>query len=146
MEYRITITNSDIDRYAEEYFKIHTKARKKPIEHPYHPSINTWFVMKRPQMNALKQKWKDFIGWIVAENNLSDLGLTTFSMTFITYMPTKRRIDPDNTVPKFILDGMTESGFIVDDDGEHLKSLELCTGYDKDNPRTEIIVTTEDKK
>ena len=66
--------------------------------------------------------------------------LNTFSMTFIAYMPTKRRIDPDNTVPKFILDGMVDAGFIVDDDGEHLKSLALCTGYDKNNPRTEITI------
>lgn len=142
MEYKIVITQSDVDRYAEEYFKVHTKARKKPIEHPYHPSINTWFVMKRPQMNDLKQKWKDFIEWVISENNLSDLKLTTFRMTFKTYMPTKRRIDPDNTVPKFILDGMTEAGFIVDDDGEHLISLELSTGYDKDMPRTEITITS----
>ena len=145
MEYKIVITQSDVDRYAEEYFKVHTKARKKPIEHPYHPSINTWFVMKRPQMNDLKQKWKDFIEWVISENNLSDLKLTTFRMTFKTYMPTKRRIDPDNTVPKFILDGMTEAGFIVDDDGEHLISLELSTGYDKDMPRTEITITSIEK-
>ena len=145
MEYKIVITQSDVDRYAEEYFKAHTRARKKPIEHPYHPSINTWFVMKRPQMNDLKQKWKDFIEWVISENNLSDLKLNTFRMTFKTYMPTKRRIDPDNTVPKFILDGMTEAGFIVDDDGEHLVSLELCTGYDKDMPRTEITITSIEK-
>lgn len=144
MEYKIVITQSDVDRYAEEYFKVHTKAHKKPIDHPCHPSINTWFVMKRPQMNDLKQKWKDFIKWVIAENNLSNLRLTTFSMTFTTYMPTKRRIDPDNTVPKFILDGMTDAGFIVDDDGEHLKSLSLRTGYDKDMPRTEIVVVQED--
>lgn len=144
MEYKIVITQSDINRYAEKYFQEHTKARKKPIEHPYHPSINTWFVMKRPQMNELKQRWKDFIKWIIEENQLSNLRLNTFSMTFTTYMPTKRRIDPDNMVPKFILDGMTEAGLIVDDDGEHLKSLELCTGYDKDNPRTEITITCTD--
>lgn len=34
----------------------------------------------------------------------------------------------------------TESGFIIDDDGNHLKSLTLRTGYDKTNPRTEIDV------
>jgi Holliday junction resolvase RusA-like endonuclease len=66
--------------------------------------------------------------------------LNEVEMAFTTYMPTKRRIDCDNTVPKFILDGFTESGFIVDDDGSHLKSLTLRTGYDKDNPRTEIEV------
>lgn len=144
MKYKIVITQSDVDKYAEYYFEKHTRARKKPICHPYHPSINTWFVMRRPEMNALKQKWKDFTKWIIEENNLSNLRLNTFGMTFKTYMPTKRRIDPDNTVPKFILDGMIEAGFIVDDDGEHLKSLELCTDYDKENPRTEITIICKD--
>lgn len=54
--------------------------------------------------------------------------------------PSKRRVDCDNTVPKFILDGFSESGFIIDDDGKHLHSLTLKTGYDKDNPRTEIKI------
>ena len=131
----------DISEYAKDYFKLHPKAHKLPIEHPYHPSINTWFVMRRPQMNELKQKWKDFTVWLIKKNGLEGIALESFSMKFVTYMPTKRRIDPDNTVPKFILDGFTESGFIVDDNSIHLKSLELCADYDKDNPRTEIYVT-----
>lgn len=140
MEFKITISKEDVDEYAKEYFKQHPKAHKMPIEHPYHPSINTWFVMKRPQMNVLKQKWKDFTIWIVKKNGLENLKLKSFSMKFVTYMPTKRRIDLDNTVPKFILDGFVEGGFIVDDDSTHLKSLELCAGYDKYFPRTEIYI------
>lgn len=140
MEYKINITQNDLEEYAEEYFSQHKRAHKFPIEHPYHPSINTWFIMRRPQMNALKQKWKDFTIWLAKKNGIDGIGLSSFSITFTTYMPTKRRIDPDNTVPKFILDGLTEAGVIVDDDGEHLKSLELCTGYDKSNPRTEIVI------
>lgn len=92
-------------------------------------------------MNDLKQKWKDFAIWLVKKNGLEGKKLECFDMKFITYMPTKRRIDPDNTVPKFILDGFTESGFIVDDDSLHLKSLTLCADYDKDFPRTEIFIT-----
>lgn len=139
--YTVIITQDDISEYAQEYFKMHPKAHKMPIEHPYHPSINTWFVMKRPQMNDLKQKWKDFTIWLVKKNGLENLKLDSFSMKFVTYMPTQRRIDPDNTVPKFILDGFTEGGFIMDDDSTHLKSLELCASYDKNNPRTEIFIT-----
>lgn len=140
MEYKLTIDNKLIDEYADYYFKFHPRARKKPIEHPYHESINRWFIMKRPQMNMLKQKWKDFIIWWMRKLGYTDKKLGQFTMTFTVYMPTRRRIDPDNTVPKFILDGFTESGFIVDDDGQHLLSLTLMTGYDKDNPRTEIII------
>lgn len=141
MEYKIVITKSDVYEYSEEYFRQHPRAHKMPIDHPYHPSINTWFVMQRPQMNDLKQKWKDFAIWLVKKNGLEDKKLECFDMKFVTYMPTKRRIDPDNTVPKFILDGFTESGFIVDDDSLHLKSLMLCADYDRDFPRTEIFIT-----
>lgn len=141
MEFKIVITKSDVYEYSEEYFRQHPRAHKMPIDHPYHPSINTWFVMQRPQMNDLKQKWKDFTIWLVKKNGLEDKKLECFDMKFVTYMPTKRRIDPDNTVPKFILDGFTESGFIVDDDGQHLKSLTLCADYDRDFPRTEIFIT-----
>ena len=141
MEFKIVITKSDVYEYSEEYFRQHPRAHKMPIDHPYHPSINVWFVMQRPQMNDLKQKWKDFTIWLVKKNGLEGKKLDCFDMRFVTYMPTKRRIDPDNTVPKFILDGFTESGFIVDDDGQHLKSLTLCADYDRDFPRTEIFIT-----
>ena len=141
MEFKIVITKSDVYEYSEEYFRQHPRAHKLPIDHPYHPSINTWFVMQRPQMNDLKQKWKDFSIWLVKKNGLEGKKLECFDMRFVTYMPTKRRIDPDNTVPKFILDGFTESGFIVDDDNLHLRSLTLCADYDRDFPRTEIFIT-----
>ena len=101
--------------------------------------------MQRPQLNALKQRWKDFGIWWIKNLGYSSLLLDKFEMTFITYMPTRRRIDPDNTIPKFILDSFTEAGMIVDDDGQHLLSLTLKTGYDKEWPRTEIIVSTVDE-
>ena len=63
----------------------------------------------------------------------SDIIITVF-------FDTKRRHDVDNQVPKFLLDSFTESGFIIDDDENHLHSLTLKTGYDKDNPRTEIEI------
>ena len=139
-EIKLIIDNDVVEKYNQYYFSKHPKARKKAIEHSYHPSINTWMVLPRIQMNALKQKWKDFIVYWINDLGLQDKKLDNFEMIFTTYMPTKRRIDCDNTVPKFILDGFSESGFIVDDDGQHLKSLTLRTGYDKNNPRTEIEV------
>ena len=97
-------------------------------------------VLPRIQMNALKQKWKDFIVYWINDLGLQDKKLDNFEMIFTTYMPTKRRIDCDNTVPKFILDGFSESGFIVDDDSKHITSLTMECYVDKDNPRTEIEV------
>lgn len=66
--------------------------------------------------------------------------LSHFKMYMKVYKDSKRRIDTDNYTPKFINDGFTESGLIVDDDSEHLYSLTIEAGYDKEHPRTEIIL------
>ena len=138
---KLTLDDTVLDEYEKYYFVQHPRARKKPIVKPRHPSINEWFILQRPQMNALKQKWKDFVVWWMDHEHLSNQLFPAVSMRFITYMPTRRRVDPDNTVPKFILDGMVESKVILDDDSLHLKELILCAGYDKEHPRTEIIIT-----
>lgn len=139
-EIKFEITNQTLEKYNKYYFSIHPRAKKVPIEHPYHPSINTWFILPRPQMNALKQKWKDFGIWLINNLGYADMKIENYEIEYITYMPTRRRIDPDNTTPKFLNDALVESGFIMDDDGVHMKSLTLKTGYDKENPRTEITV------
>lgn len=102
--------------------------------------MNQWMIMKRPMMNALKQKWKDFIKWFIENQGYSNLLIEKCEMTFTTYYKTNRRHDVDATCPKFILDGFAESGFIIDDDYKHLTSLTLECYVDKENPRTEIII------
>ena len=96
--------------------------------------------MKRPQMNNLKQKWKDFIVWFIEENGLTNYKIEKCEITFISYFNTRSRKDCDNYCPKFLLDGLVCSGFIVDDDSLHVCSLTLKCEYDKNNPRTEIII------
>ena len=58
----------------------------------------------------------------------------------LVHCRTNRRHDIDNSCPKFILDGLSESGFIIDDDSKHITSLTMECYVDKDNPRTEIEV------
>lgn len=143
MEYNITITQQTIDEYTEFYFTKHPRAKKNPIERPMHPSLNTWMILPRMQMNALKQKWKDFGIWLITKLGYNDLKLDKFIAEVTVYMPTRRRFDLDNHCnEKFLWDAFTESGFIVDDDCNHLTSLILKGGYDKDHPRTEIKITT----
>ena len=89
-------------------------------------------------MNALKQKWKEFVKFWVKINKMDNRQLDDFDLIVTVFFNTKRRHDVDNQIPKFILDGLTEAGSIVDDDEKHLHSLTLKTGYDKENPRTEF--------
>lgn len=137
---KLTIDNEALAAYEKHYFSIHTRAKKKPIAHPYHESINVWMIMPRTQMNALKQKWKDFIVWFIENQGYANLHIEECELIFSTFYPTNRRHDPDNSVPKFILDGLVESGFIMDDDSLHIKRLSLECFVDHDHPRTEIDV------
>lgn len=137
---KLVLDQSVLDRYYEYYFQMYPKRKKRYIERPIHPSVNTWMILQRPAMNKLKQEWHDFIVWWINDLKLNDAKLDKFKLKFTTYMPTKRRSDPDNLVPKFILDGFADSGLIQDDDGNHLKELALVTNYDKEHPRTEIEI------
>ena len=141
---RLIIDNNTLADYEKYYFANHPKAKKKPIENPYHPTLNQWMIMKRPMMNALKQKWKDFICWFIDNQGYSNLHIDKCEMKFVTYYKTNRKHDIDNSIGKFIIDGFVESGFIVDDNSEHIISLTLECYVDKDNQRTEIEVSVSD--
>lgn len=137
---KLVIDNTVLEDYEKVYFAKHPKAKKKPIAHPYHESINQWMIMKRPQMNALKQRWKEFIEWFVENSEYKEICVEQCELKFTTYYGTSRRHDIDNGCPKFILDGLCESGFIIDDDSKHITSLTMQCSVDTENPRTEIEV------
>lgn len=139
-EINIIIDNSVIDEYAEFYFKQHPRAKVKPIDSPTHPSVNKWMIMKRPMMNALKQKWKDFIVWYVNELGYQNMNIKKCEMEVMTYRGFNRKFDLDNTTIKFIADGFVESGLLEDDNYTVVQKLTLMGGVDKENPRTEIKI------
>lgn len=55
------------------------------------------------------------------------------------YFPTRTRHDADNYCGKFLLDGLTKAGVIVDDSMDHIR-LHIAGGHDKKQPRTVITV------
>ena len=136
----LTIDKSVLEEYNAYYFAEHPKAHKEPIPHPYHESINVWMIMRRPMMNALKQKWKDFICWFVESKGYSNLHIEKCEIYQTVYYPNNRRHDPDNSVPKFILDGLVQSGMLSDDDNKHIEKLTLRCLVDTEYPRTEITL------
>ena len=144
---KLVFDEETLRRYEEEcYFVRHPKAKKKPLAHPYQESMNVWMIMKRPQMNALKQKWKDFMVWFIEDQGYANLRIEKCEMTYTVYKPTRRRLDLDNNSPKFLQDGLVEAGFVVDDDMNHITSLTLRGGYDPERPRTEILVKILESK
>lgn len=143
-EIKLVIDCSVLDKYSEYYFEQHPRARKRPIKQPYHESINTWMILQRAAMNNLKQRWKDFIKWLVTDQGYANLRIEKCEILQEVYYPTNRRHDTDNSVPKFILDGLVESGMIVDDDCLHIHPLTLDCYVGSDNPRTELTIKIHD--
>ena len=143
-EIKLVFDDNTLVEYEKHYSSIHPKAKKKPIEHPYHESINVWMIMKRPMMNALKQRWKDFIVWFIDNQGYSNLHIEKCELSFTTYYSTHRRHDVDNSNPKFLIDGLVESGFIVDDSSDHVSKIILECAVDANRPRTEILVKIQD--
>ena len=78
--------------------------------------------------------------WWINDLGYANLNLDKYEIVYHIYHPTRRRTDPDNYSPKFIMDGFTEAGFVVDDDREHCKKLTIICDVDKSNPRTEITL------
>lgn len=136
----IVIDDAVLERYDAYYFAIHTRAKKRPIPHPYHESINQWMILRRQAMNALKQRWKDFIIWLVNDLGYAERNIQRCTIKQSVWYQTNRRHDTDNCVPKFILDGLVEGGMIVDDDCTHIEELTLRCGVDKERPRTELKI------
>ena len=64
-------------------------------------------------------------------------------MTIIYYFKDKRRHDPAN-YDKFILDGLVEANIITDDNYSVITEFTTIGKYDKENPRTEIIIEVEE--
>lgn len=139
----IVIDTDVVAEYTAYYFENHPKAKKAPISGPTHPSINQWMILQRQAMNTLKQKWKDFVSWVIRKKQYENMGIERCRVEVTTYYNRKIRHDTDNYVPKFILDGFVESGFLVDDDDQHITALTLKCAYDKEWPRTEIKIFTE---
>lgn len=143
---KLIIDDNILDEYAEAHFLLHPKATKKPIPYPYHESINKWMIMRRPAMNSLKGKWKTFIKWLVEKQGYSNLHINTCEIIQKIYFPTNRRHDLDNTTPKFILDGLVESGMIVDDDCNHVRKLTLLCESGCKKAKTELIIKIIEEK
>ena len=71
----IEFTEDLLNICTDKYMKKHPRAKKKPLQFSSHPSLNTWIILKRPSMNALKQKWADFTEFVVDYYGLRDLGI-----------------------------------------------------------------------
>lgn len=141
---KLVIDNEVLRKYEEHYFTKYPRRKKSPIKKPIPPSLNQWMVMRRFQMNHLKQVWKEFGEWLVDYYGYRNYKIEFCKIIIEYYFDSKRRHDSDNYTPKNLFDSFTSSGLLIDDDFNHVESLTIKGNYSKENPRTEItIIYTE---
>ena len=102
-----------------------------------HPSLNVWTRMHWAKKSKLKKSWESEI--ILKSGKYGQPMLENAQVEVIYYFDNRNRRDKDNYVPKFILDGLVKGGIIKDDNDSNI-FLNWKLKYDKENPRTEIIV------
>ncbi len=138
MKIKIVINNQILDEYREYYFEKYPKRRNFPIKKPIPPSLNTWMIMKRFEMNHQKQVWKEFGEWLVDYHGFKNLKLDLCKITIEYFFRDKRKRDADNYTPKNLFDAFTSAGLLIDDDFNHVESLTIKGSYSQEDPRTEI--------
>ncbi|MEG1477614.1 MAG: RusA family crossover junction endodeoxyribonuclease [Oscillospiraceae bacterium] len=108
------------------------------------PSLNKFSGRKNVwEYRKMKKEWTMLVKATAMSKVKSP---AEFALVRIDYFfKTRVRHDSDNYCGKFILDGLTAAGVIIDDDFEHIALL-LHGHYNKENPRTEITVTPVDKE
>ena len=89
--------------------------------------------------NQEKKRWE----WLIRGAASGKIPSKPFKKAIVTinyFFPTRHRRDPDNYSGKMILDPLVRCGILEDDSFSNIINLNLEGGYDKENPRTEIIV------
>lgn len=101
------------------------------------PSINYYIGRdNRFQYQKDKKKIHELIRLATIGKNYN---INKCKMTITYYFKDKRRHDPSN-YDKFVLDGLVEANIITDDNYGVITEFTTKGGYDKENPRTEIII------
>lgn len=113
------------------------KAKKNNKQVMYNRRTKKPFIMTAKSTNDYMDKAIEQLKDQFGDNKITEYPI---SVQMVFYYPTKHRKDIDNSATT-ILDCMKTAGVIADDDCTHVDEL-YCNfgGYDKDNPRVEILL------
>ena len=92
---------------------------------------------EKAAVKILKETWQ-------AGPWMTDPITETVNVSMVFYMPTHRRVDLVN-LQEAALDVMVKAGILQDDNSTIVASMDGSeVRYDKENPRTEIMITRRD--
>lgn len=106
------------------------------------PSLNKFAGRQNAwDYRAAKSHWTTLV-WAAAQKQRPKAPYNKALVRITYYFPTAARHDADNYAGKFLLDGLTKAGIIVDDDLRHITTV-IRGELDRKNPHTEIEVTEQ---
>ena len=132
----------------KEYFKLHPRAKKPPFENLHGkkrlgllPSINKFLnVNDRTQQNLMKQHLSDYTEYCLRRQGIPHAYLDKYIVLVVQYKPDQSKSDNDNTFCKSALDGCTHYEMWKDDNYTQMKLYLSYSVYDKQNPRSELVI------
>lgn len=93
------------------------------------------------QYQKEKEHWHWLIKCAIKERPKKPIEKAIIHITY--YFKDKRSRDPDNYSGKMLLDPLVREGVLIDDSFS-VVTLVLSAGYDKNEPRTEIEIESEE--
>jgi len=103
-----------------------------------HPSINEWKGWHYHKYNNEKKSWNEEMFYVTRGIEGIE-GKVEVVVKY--YFKTKQKRDLDNYTPKFIMDSLVHACVIEEDNSSIVTKLSVEILHDKDNPRTEILIT-----
>ena len=144
---RIVFNSEMLDRFTEHYKKYHPRAKKLPLHWCGKtrlgtlPLINRFLnVANRKQQNSMKQQFHEYTKFVLEENNIEKHCVDRCVILVKHYLNRRSLFDLDGIFVKSTFDALSDYEFWEDDNYTIIEPLIFTGGYDKDNPRSEIVV------
>lgn len=102
------------------------------------------YVNGKPKLipSKLYREYENICGWFIPKLNISQ----PINVKALFYMPTKRRVDLPN-LHEALHDVLIKYNCVKDDDCNIIVSTDGSRVlYDKNNPRTEVFITTSEEE
>jgi len=102
------------------------------------PSLNEWSRQHWRVRHRAVEEMTDTLRLLAIEAGSPKFERAEVQLVY--YFKHQRRRDPDNYVPKFVLDGLRKAGIIADDNAEVLRLPQPEFRVDRARPRMEVFI------
>lgn len=143
----ISFTQDLYDEWTQMYFKKHPRATKKPLlSSNVLLSMNRWIILPRMSAMTLKERWKEFVTWVVEKHGYTNLNIKRCEVDVKILYPTRKEFDLDNfSSNKYVFDGFSNANLWIDDSYTHVQKISISGEYKPKVAQLDYIITILEK-